>query len=250
MTTYQLRPMSIGEILDAGFTIYRRRFLTFVGIGVLGYGAGAVVLTYVEFSDGMLEHLGLAFFAYLVLLPIGGLFASAASVYVISETFLGREPAFKAAVAYAKGRMWPLMVAGTAGLMLVFVGLVLFLIPGIIVALAYAVLSQVVILERPQSSMTALPRSWELTKGHRGRAFVLIIVAVLLVSLLIIGIGLVVAFVPSLQHEAAIATHIVQVSTYPILPTMLTLLYYDLRVRKEGFDLEVLSQQLKAGAPA
>ena len=35
---------------------------------------------------------------------------------------------------------------------------------------------------------------------------------------------------------------------YPLLAVVSTLLYYDLRIRKEGFDLEVMSREL--GAPA
>src|SRR6185295_10434746 len=56
MTTYQLRPMSIGEILDTGLTIYRRQFLTFLGIGVVGYGLSSVMLTYIALSGGFLEN--------------------------------------------------------------------------------------------------------------------------------------------------------------------------------------------------
>jgi len=32
---------------------------------------------------------------------------------------------------------------------------------------------------------------------------------------------------------------------YPVLTCVFTLFYYDLRVRKEGFDLEMLSRQLQ-----
>jgi len=32
----------------------------------------------------------------------------------------------------------------------------------------------------------------------------------------------------------------------PILPCALTLLYYDFRVRREAFDIEILSEQLGA----
>jgi hypothetical protein len=36
------------------------------------------------------------------------------------------------------------------------------------------------------------------------------------------------------------------VLVYPFLAVVSTLLYYDLRVRKEGFDLEVMSRELGA----
>ena len=36
---------------------------------------------------------------------------------------------------------------------------------------------------------------------------------------------------------------------YPLLAVVSTLLYYDLRIRKEGFDLEIMSREL-GGVPA
>jgi hypothetical protein len=38
---------------------------------------------------------------------------------------------------------------------------------------------------------------------------------------------------------------VVQMLLYPLLYCVLTVAYYDLRVRKEGFDLEVLASNLQ-----
>ena len=38
---------------------------------------------------------------------------------------------------------------------------------------------------------------------------------------------------------------VVQLFLYPLFYCVLTVVYYDLRVRKEGFDLEVLAQTLQ-----
>lgn len=42
--------------------------------------------------------------------------------------------------------------------------------------------------------------------------------------------------------------NVIQVLLYPIMPCAFTLFYYDLRVRKEAFDLEYLSRELGFGA--
>ena len=41
---------------------------------------------------------------------------------------------------------------------------------------------------------------------------------------------------------------LVTVLVYPMVPIVSTLLYYDLRIRSEGYDLELLSGELD-GAP-
>ncbi len=40
-------------------------------------------------------------------------------------------------------------------------------------------------------------------------------------------------------------TGLVQIFIYPLFYCVLTITYYDLRVRKEGFDLELLASQLR-----
>jgi hypothetical protein len=45
---------------------------------------------------------------------------------------------------------------------------------------------------------------------------------------------------------SAVVGAIIMCFAYPFLGVVTTLLYYDLRVRKEGFDLEVMTEQLAA----
>ena len=40
------------------------------------------------------------------------------------------------------------------------------------------------------------------------------------------------------------------VLVYPLVPIVATLMYYDLRVRREGLDLELMADDLAAAAPA
>ena len=45
----------------------------------------------------------------------------------------------------------------------------------------------------------------------------------------------------------SVVNSLVSIALAPVLPCMLTLFYYDLRMRREGFDLQVLGQQLGIG---
>jgi hypothetical protein len=47
------------------------------------------------------------------------------------------------------------------------------------------------------------------------------------------------------QLVALALAGVVQLFLYPLFYCVLTVAYYDLRVRKEGFDLEVLAQTLQ-----
>jgi hypothetical protein len=249
MTSYQLRPMSVGEILDTAFAVYRREFITFVGIAVVGYGAGTVVTTYVTIAGGIFEHLWLGLVGQL-LKGIGGLLASAATVFVISGTYLGEQPMLRDALDYGRRRMWPLFVAYVAVYLVLFAAALALLFPAIIVACGYAVVAQVVVLEQPAASTDALARSWALTKGDRLRAFALGIVIFFLIALPFFGAAVLATLFKPMDIPLRVAGDIVSVIVVPLVSCVYTIFYYDLRVRKEAFDLQVLSNQLGTAAPA
>ncbi len=52
---------------------------------------------------------------------------------------------------------------------------------------------------------------------------------------------------PGLELAVSVVNSLVSIALAPVLPCMLTLFYYDLRMRREGFDLQVLGQQLGIG---
>lgn len=242
MARYELRPLSTGEILDGALGIYRRRFAVLVSIAVVTQGIPTVINAYSEMTGGVLMNPGLWFLA-MVLGVIGGLLAAGATVWVISEVYLGREAEVGDALGYAIGRAGPLLAAGIVKYLLVFVGLVLLFVPGIIVLCGLSVVSQVVVLER-LSGTASVGRSWELTRGYRGKAFALGIVVLLLLYLPIIGFGMVAAAIPSMLAPLTIVGQVLGLVIYPVVVCSFTLYYYDLRVRKEAFDLELLHTQL------
>jgi hypothetical protein len=108
---------------------------------------------------------------------------------------------------------------------------------------------------------TAIDRSWRLTDGAFWRTFVVLLLAWILSRALesalstvfVAGAGLFPGL-PTLLRVVlivSVATLMVQV-VQPIYTIAVTLLYFDSRVRREAFDLEVMAYQLSLpqGAPS
>jgi hypothetical protein len=240
------QPMSLGELLDGAFTLYRRHFTALVGVAAVCYGPFQLIRLYVEVGGGWREHLGLLFLSVLIGL-VAGLIGSAAILKVVSDGYLGREPDARDALRFALGRIGALMLAGFARSILVMLGTMLLIVPGIIIACGYSVVSQVVVLESPPNALDSLARSWALTKGYRltvlALAFVLFLVASIpgaIAGLLSVPFGI----------PARVVGALAALLLAPLVPCGLTLYYYDLRIRKEAFDLQALGQQLGDGSPA
>ena len=246
MATYQLRSMSFGETLDGALAIYREGFGTLVSVAIACQGIPAILSVYIGLGGGVVFH-PVLWVVSAILASIGNLVATGATVWVISEIYLGREPDFGDAISYAFGKIVRLLMAGIAKGILVLLALLLLVVPGIVVWCGYSVVTQVVVLERLPSSLDSLGRSWDLTKGHKGKAFALVLVVSLLLGLPLMVGGALAAFFPALYETVTIGGQILQLMLYPIMACAFTLFYYDLRVRKEAFDLEHLSRQIGLG---
>jgi len=244
MANYQLRSLTFGEILDGAFSIYRLHFATLIAVAVVCVGIPAVMMGYGGIEGGLIEHPMLIMTAW-VLYGAGGLIATAATIWVISEAYLGRDPTMADAMSFALGKIWKLFGAGIAKYLVVFLGLLLLVVPGIVLALGYVVVSQVVVLENVTAT-GSLGRSWELTKGFKGRALGLALVLWIVLGVPSMASGYLVVLFPGAGLE--MVANVIQVLLYPIMPCAFTLFYYDLRVRKEAFDLEYLSRELGFGA--
>ncbi len=243
MTTYELRAMSIGEILDGAFALYRDFFGTLVSIAIVCQGVPTILGVYISVGGGNLAHFGLSLVVLLVS-AIGGLVATGATLWAISEAYLGREPATMDALVFALGKVLRILIAGIAKYILMSLGFLLLIVPGIVIACGYAVVAQVVVLENHPAATDALGRSWTLTKGSKRRAFALGLVVWILVYLPFVAGQALATIVPGLQITFDVGAQLLWLLVYPIIPCAFTLFYYDLRVRREAFDIEHLSRQI------
>lgn len=257
--THALRPLGVGELLDRTFFFYRRNFLLFVGIAALPsvialafglstalVGAGAGPLFAVT------SVLALAFI-YLVTTAL----AQGATVVAVSQILLGRETN----VAEAFGRIWS-RIGELLVLMLnmgvrIMLGFLLFFVPGVVLALMYALAVPVAVLEGKGIS-DSLSRSAELTKGHRWRillVYVLLTVLVTIVTMLwYVPATILVALTTGLVRNGQFPLWVQVAFQFgdfvtrsvlgPIMTIAIALVYYDVRVRKEAFDLEHMMQQI------
>jgi hypothetical protein len=136
------------------------------------------------------------------------------------------------------------------GLVIVF-GLILLVVPGIILGLMWALTVPVAAIENT-GLLDSLNRSAELTKGGRGRVFVIYLLFALLFYAVIMAWMLPVMMVIGLaarSHQAVgiplwtqiafpVGSFFSQCLAGPLMTIGLSLLYYDQRVRKEAFDLQ------------
>jgi hypothetical protein len=274
MATYQIREMSFGEILDGAFAVYRMHFGVLVAIAVVCTGLPAVLSVYMTMVGIEFVSPGIVLL-WLVLYGVGGLLAAGATIYVISQAYLGQVPQLGESLRFAWGKISKIFIAGLAKYLVislvslgplvigfavttavadpvvgaVSLGITLIAAIGIAVVFtaAYAVVTQVVVLEQETPAAQGLRRSWLLTRGFRVKAFAVGVVLSILMSLPFLAAGVLEVLFPGFAVLLSGGSSLLQFIIYPVLPSALTLLYYDLRVRREAFDITYLSKQLGLG---
>lgn len=130
----------------------------------------------------------------------------------------------------------------------VFIGMLLFIVPGIMWACSYVAALPAVIIEGGKAR-DGMQRSRELADGRRWSVFTVLMTIWLLSILLNIAFYFVVdigfgasTFLGDLIYN--VISQGIGILLTPVGVIAATLLYYDFRIRKEGFDLEMLQQTL------
>jgi hypothetical protein len=261
-----LRPLSLGELLDRSFSLYRKNFLLFTGIVALPH----LVLLAFQFAGIGLRMsrgtasaaAGVAMMLATLVLTLGVTAASqGATVIAVSQTHLNRSTSIAESFAGIKGRILYLALIMIGYGIGVGIGFLLLIIPGIILGLMWALTIPVAVIE-DKGLRDSVNRSAELTKGARGRVFVIYLLFAVLIYAVYTVFMLPVLFViginarshPMLgvpiwmQIAIPVASFLSQCLAGPLMTIGLSLLYYDQRVRKEAFDLQHMMATLDGTA--
>lgn len=263
-----LEKMEISDILDTAIRLYRHNFvplLEIVAIVQIVVLAGNLVMTWLFWGSVMTtsgEEVpwgALAGAAPIALVWIGALIilfplSEAALAFATSEFYLGR----RISVIEAYRRMWPLAWRLLLTMFLVYLGvwagIAMCIIPGIIIFVWFSITTPIVAIERSWGA-EALRRSYKLVSGEGWRVF-----ATLLLLYLIVGVATyALTILPTLglmlglsEAQPLLAQSLVQaiqtvaqIIVRPVAMIGVVLIYYDLRIRKEGFDLVMLAEAIR-----
>jgi hypothetical protein len=318
-TPPQIRPMTIGDLLDAAFRLYREHFLTFIGIVALLQVPMAMLqfLVQIPYMQALQRFTtrppiirpGQGFFdifplrellPYYALLALLGVIQylvvynliTGALANAISRSYMGRPTSILGAYSFGSRRMIALILASLApfAIALAFaaivagciiatlpilgarsgedpnVGLAVVAVLGIIAVIGLLLLAtlffyvrllfttQSIVLEG-QGALAGLARSWRLvgqsfwrTLGITLLVYVFIYIISLIIQLPVIAFaaisGIILTNVTLYQILNLLAAYVVLILVQPLQFAIFTLLYYDLRVRKEGYDIELRAQEV------
>lgn len=259
---FPLEPLGVGESLDAGFRLWRRHFVTFFLLSLVAVAPAQVLSAWYFISNVITVN---DFGEMLVMDPDGfrrgslaigviGLLLQAIAWGALMnygvKVYVGQQISVGDAARGALQRLLPFIGLSVVYFVMIGLGAILLLIPGLFLAVRY-VLSFPAFYGEALGPGGSLKKSGALTAGRWWRTFALFLIAYLFTAIVT---GLVGALMFTVQLTpdnmvgyfliaAALDTVIGALFT-PLIPCMMIVAYYDGRVRKEGFDIEYMSEQL------
>lgn len=308
-----LRPLSLGELLDRAFSLFRRHFWLFVGLMAIPSAFTLLIAIGMEllqrapgtavFSpDGDPSMVAaaiigatVAFIAVFVGYSIAYMVTLGATTVAVSDLYVGRPATIGGSYSRMRGMTGRLMLlmlfialrlfgmfvilllavlipvmlfavlaatggrspaAAAAGAVIGMVGTFGAMIATAVFSLRYSVAVPALVLENGTAG-DSIRRSVELTRGSRWRAGVLVLFALVItyaamaifqgpfiVGAMAAGPESTTAF--WLQLAGAVTGTIGGAVTGSLMIIALALLYYDIRIRKEGLDMQLMLSSLDA----
>jgi len=274
----RLRPLSLGEVLDVSIkivvanigTLLRAVLVVVVPVEILStaltadYTTSATTTTF-DFStssqqtaqqsadqfDASLGGLAVS----TLLRAIAALLVSAACFRIIASAYLGDRTDWRSSLAFATRNSGSVLWVGLLYMLAVMAGFVLLFVGSVWLFVAFAFSIPVLFVERLRGRH-ALARSFRLVRGRWWRTFFVLTIGFFLAAVIsgIVQAVFVAGLLAGSDNDALVLTLsalsgiFALAVTTPFQAALLTVVYFDLRVRKEAFDLELLAQEIGAGS--
>jgi hypothetical protein len=249
----RFEPMTTGILLDRALQLYSANFSLMLGITAVAYVPFCLIMLAIEsaldINAESSDALTLGFYALFYIVTwssVGYPIAGGAATYAISERYLGNDVTIAAALRRSLSAFWQLSLASLAATTRMLFGFVLLIVPGVLWTLSYSLIVPAILVEGLKAA-PSLARSRELIDGHRGKAACIIVLSLTLQLVISIGLSMSADWlVPAEAGEKTLLSSaldgLLAILFIPFFEIATILLYYDMRMRKEGFDLDMLSR--------
>jgi hypothetical protein len=231
----------VGRLFSDALTVYGRYLWLFILLSaavvvpadliVQGVGLEMLTSSY-EDSPGIAETLVPTIVEFLVVTPI----IAAICIYALHQIAAGERPSAGEVFVAGFEAFTPLFAAVLLAALGIALGFLLFIVPGVYLAIRWYFVPQAVVIEGARGA-GALSRSGEIVQDFWWRTFGLVLLANLAIA--IPGLILVLPFTAIAESTdrslwVMVGSAITTSVTTPFVALYSTLLYYDLRARAEA----------------
>jgi hypothetical protein len=267
--------MGVGDVLDGAFKLLKanaRTILLVVAAILVPIQLISAFVVRDQFSTGFMDMFNdptllegqetgfgggstvLQIITTLLSLLTGPIIAGVVS-RIVASSYVGEELGAGDALKVTLRRIVPLVAASVLVALASVLGLVLCILPGVLLFALYTAVTPALMIEEI-GPIQAMRRSWRLLKPRLWGVLGIVILAHLIAGF----IGNILGGIPSVAALVVggsfawlfvgLGSVLSSLVSAPIIAIVSTLLYFDGRIRNEGFDLQVMARDLGNEPPA
>jgi hypothetical protein len=242
--------LSVGAIINAAFELYRRQARgAWATVTLIVVPAQVIVwlLIKVSLSSNAYARSGTVYTSSTavptVAIALLGFLSAVLTVGALSrllvEEYSGQRTTWQDSLGYASTHLVPLVALAIVSGVLLTIGYLLFVIPGVFFTVAWCAAFTVLMYERT-GPLRSLSRSWELVKGHWWMTFGALLVGLVIVFGISFLVGLILGGAASSSSVdvvlilSGISRAVAAILAYPLVAAIAVVLYVNLRSEKEG----------------
>jgi hypothetical protein len=208
--------------------LYQKNFVHFATIAFVVYLVVAVLQAIFTAALGLIGFLLATILGMAALFWVYGALVEAVSDVMDGRTDLSVGETFNK----ARPKIGQVAAAGILSGLAIGIGLLLFIVPGVILMTIWCLIVPAIVLEN-RGVFDSFSRSQQLVSGYGGNVFVVGLISVLLYFVFSIVLGLVLTPLPD-GLASFLGSIVAGTLVAPFVATLLTLLYFRLRHAKEG----------------
>ncbi len=237
---YQVRLLSFGEVWGEAFNLYMDNFFPLSIIAALSYIPYFFITFPANAQDPQPSDM-LYFLIFIALSMMLSSLSSALMLEYVSKRYLGKSQTLSDYLNSVLPIIFPIMGLSLLIAMIVGIGMVALIVPGVFCALALSIAVEILIVER-KGVMHAIARSFHLTKGEKGEIFMF----TLLIMVLTFAFQQLLTMIFKALNVAQLEQLVLMISQILLAPlgaSIFILVYFNIRIKKEGFHLEHMVEQ-------
>lgn len=251
MSELTLRSRNVSELVDASFSLYRRNASAYIMVSAIANVPSLIANILLLPSSPQAPSIATGINAFALMLV--SLFTYALMNGVVtklgSDVYLGGEANVGEAVRAVLPKVGTIIVTLFMRVILYFLGILCLFFGVFYVWSRWFAIDPAVVLEN-HSSSSSFSRSSQLSNGSKWHIFRTLLLGYGIYIILALGVMFTVA--PLVGDSELMSTIIMTCFTivaYPIIGLLTMLLYYDMRIRKEGFDVQHMATSLDSLPP-
>lgn len=244
----ELRERSFGEMVGQSFSLTVAHFWRLLAI-IIPFSLPNLALQLIQVETQQTEDPNpFILLAFLLIMLLVAPIMQGASVLLVASSFTGASPSMGECFGAAFRRFWHLLLLGAAVGIIVFLGAMLLIVPGLMFFTWYYMAGPALMVEEiPWRD--AMSRSKKLSEGFRWEILGYVLVTAVLLQVIPAMAAGAVAGLTGIVEEGVpgiIFVWVLEVVVSTVGVVAPVVYYFNQRVRREGFDLEALTSLVDA----